>query len=256
MKKSFNWFIIVLCFSVLSMIGLVLEDYNREWAALYFLIITSGSIVIYMAINFILLFRKGDEIELFQEKISMNELGEFLKKNQPMISREDLLSIVNPKSLHPFNSGEFITLLESMGYSVERLDDNFVSFNDGRNKYCGISECLHMLQTNYMRIYQYFIIEDDEVELYEKIASYITTYKRIVKVMVEKHDEKFILSISAETFFSGTESVSNIVRLLLYYINVGFESVAELKEKITEPVQNNNNLDLAALQNINSRYNS
>ena len=72
--------------------------------------------------------------------------------------------------------------------------------------------------------------------------------------MVEKHDEKFLLSISAETFFSGTESVSNIVRLLLYYINVGFESVAELKEKTTEPVQDRS--ALVAFQNRNSRYNS
>lgn len=256
MKKSFNWFIILLCFTFLFVIGSVLADYKPEWAGLYFLIIVAGSIVMYMAINFILLFRKGDEIEIFQEKISMDELGEFLRNNQPMISRDDLLSIVSPKSLHPFKAGEFSTLLEDMGYSVERLDENFISFSDGTSKYYGISECLHMFQTNYMRIYQNFIIEEDEVELYEKIASYITTYKRIVKVMVEKHEDKFLLSISAETFFSGTESVSNIVKLLLYYINVGFESVAELKGKTTEPIQNNNNLDLAILQNRNSRYNN
>ena len=157
MNKKLNRAIIAAGIIALLLIWVCLAFNNFDWAVLYAWILIGGGIMVVVAANIVVLAAKNGENEMFEPKITKQEMLEFVEDkgmimswediNAMKVSKEDIL-LKETAHASPVQLPDISKTLENMGYKV---DDNAVGciyFNDGENNYRLYSDWIHRCQMN------------------------------------------------------------------------------------------------------------
>lgn len=242
MNKRLNKGIIVAGVIALLFIWVCLAFNNVDWAVLYAWILIGGGILVLVATNIIILAAKNGENEMFEPKITKQEMLEFVKDKGMIMSWEDINAmkvskedILLKETVHaiPVQLPDISKTLESMGYKVESIEDHFINFNDGEDRYRLYSVWAHRYQMNYIGICISYTVDKDEIEEMSRIASEITDNVKIAKLRVFSNDDRTRnwLEVSADSFYSDSASLNSTLLALMDFIRVTMDRLREEMSK-------------------------
>lgn len=240
MNKQLNKGIIVAGVIALLFIWVCLAFNNFDWAVLYAWILIGGGILVLVAVNVIILCAKNGENEMFEPKITKQEMTEFIKDrglimswediNAMKVAKEDIVSIetIRPR---PVDSNEISKALEGLGYNVTGIDDHFVYFSDGNEKYSLYSAWNHGSQLNIMCLYLTYSINERQVAEFNRIASMITREILIARIRVTSNEDntEYCLDFKADSFYTGKDSLNATILSLVDYIHNARSRFDELR---------------------------
>ena len=190
MNKQLNKGIIVAGVIALLFIWVCLAFNNFDWAVLYAWILIGGGILVLVAVNVIILCAKNGENEMFEPKITKQEMTEFIKDRGLIMSWEDINAmkvakedILLKETAHasPVQLPDISKTLENMGYKVDDIAVGCIYFNDGEDKYSLYSDWIHRYQMNCIGIFKTYTVDQDDVEEMIRIVPEISGNIRIVK---------------------------------------------------------------------------
>ena len=256
MNKKLNKRIIVAGVVALLFIWVCLAFNNFDWAVLYAWILIGGGIMVVVAANVVVLAAKNGENEMFEPKITKQKMLEFVKDkgmimswediNAMKVSREDILSneAVKPR---PVDSNEISKSLEGMGYKVDGVENGFIKFNDGEDKYSLYSDWIHRYQMNCIGIYKTYTVDQEDVEEMSRIASEITDNVKIAKLRVFSNDDRTRnwLEVSADSFYSDSASLNSTLLALMDFIRVTMD---RLREEMPRQREDDSTIDFNDVQ--------
>ncbi len=247
MNKQLNKGIIVAGVIALLFIWVCLAFNNFDWAVLYAWILIGGGILVLVAVNVIILCAKNGENEMFEPKITKQEMTEFIKDRGLIMSWEDINSLKNTSNCSPVDLNEIANSLENMGYKVDGTEDGFINFNDGYDRYRLYSAWLHRYQVNCIGICKTYTIEQEDVEEISKIAVEITDSIRIAKLHVFSYDDKirYGLRVSADSFYSDSNSLNATILALMDFIE---ETMSRLRERMPRQREDDSTIDFNDVQ--------
>ena len=212
MNKQLNRGIIVAGIIALLFIWVCMGFISAEWLTLYTWILLSGGIFVIVAVNVIILCAKNGENEMFEPKISKTEFTDHLK-NSGLVIPTDLLDSLLDKESKPVELSSISELLVGLGYKVDGIEDGFIYFNDGNDRYNLYSDWMYPYQTNFMGVYLNYSIGKEEVEELQRIANLVTSEIRIAKVRIryDNVNDRCGLEIAADSFYSGSENIRGMI---------------------------------------------
>ena len=227
-----------------------------EWARLYTWILLSGGIFVIVAVNVIILFAKNGENEMFEPKITKQEMLEFVKDKGMIMSWEDINAMKVSKEDIVFKGTEHASpvqlpdiskTLESMGYKVDDIAVGCIYFNDGENNYRLYSDWIHRYQMNCIDICKTYTVDQDDVEAMSRIAVEITDSIRIAKLYVYSNDDrtKYGLRISTDSFYSDISSLNATILALMDFIE---EAMSRLRERMPRQREDDATIDVNDIQ--------
>lgn len=256
MNKRLNRKIIVAGVIALLFIWVCMGFTSVEWLRLYTWILLSGGIFVLVAVNVIILFAKNGENEMFEPKITKQEMLEFVKDNGMIMSweninamkvfKEDIVSIETVKA-RPVQLSDASKALEEMGYKVDGIDDGFISFNDGEENYKLCSDWIYRYQMNCIGIYKTYTVDQKDVEEMSRITAEITHNIRVVKLRMLSNDDRTRhgLEVSADSFYSDSASLNTTILALLDFIN---EAMSRLRKEMPQQREDDSTIDLNDFQ--------
>ena len=269
MNKRLNRRIIVAGVIALLFIWVCLAFNNIDWAVLYAWILIGGGICVLVATNIIILAAKNGENEMFEPKITNQEMMEFIKDkgmimswkdiNDMKVSKEDIASIDTVKA-RPVQLSDISKALELMGYKVDCIEDGFINFNDGEENYKLCSDWMYRYQLNIIGIYKTYTVDKEEVEEMSRITAEITHNIRVVKLRMLSNDDRTMhgLEVSADSFYSNSASLNATILALLDFIN---EAMSRLMKEMPQQREDDSTIDfndvqqqMALNQNNKSKY--
>lgn len=257
MNKKLNKRIIVAGVIALLLIWVCLAFNNFDWAVLYAWILIGGGIMVVVAANIVVLAAKNGENEMFEPKITKEEMLEFVKDkgmimswediNAMKVSREDILSndVVRPR---PLDSNEISKALQGMGYKVDGVENGFIKFNDGEDKYSLYSDWIHRYQMNCIGIFKTYTVDQDDVEEMIRIVPEISGNIRIVKLRVFPYGDNtdfYRLELSADSFYSDSTSLNATILALMDFIN---EALDRLRKEVPRRSEDDSTIDFNDVQ--------
>lgn len=269
MNKQLNKGIIVAGVIALLFIWVCLAFNNFDWAVLYAWILIGGGILVLVAVNVIILCAKNGENEMFEPKITKQEMTEFIKDrglimswediNAMKVSKEDIL-LKETAHASPVQLPDISKTLERMGYKVESIEDQFIKFNDGEDKYSLYSDWIHRYQMNCIGIFKTYTVDQDDVEEIIRIVPEISGNIRIVKLRVFPYGDNtdfYRLELSADSFYSDSTSLNATILALMDFIN---EALDRLRKEVPRRSEDDSTIDFndvqqqMALNNNKTKY--
>lgn len=256
MNKRLNKGIIVAGVIALLFIWVCIGFTSVEWVQLYTWILLSGGIFVLVAVNVIILFAKNGENEMFEPKITKQEMLEFVRDkgmimswediNAMKVSKEDIL-LKETAHASPVQLPDISKTLEKMGYKVDDIEDRFINFNDGEYNYMLYSDWIHRYQMNCIGIYKTYNVDQDDVETMSRIAVDITDSIRIAKLHVYSNDDRtgFGLRVSADSFYSDISSLNATILALMDFIEV---AMSRLRERMPRQREDDATIDFNDVQ--------
>lgn len=233
MNKRLNKGIIVAGVIALLFIWVCLAFNNVDWAVLYAWILIGGGILVLVATNIIILAAKNGENEMFEPKITKEEMLEFVKDKGLIMSWEDINSLKNTSNCSPVDLNEIATALKTMGYKVTDVYDNYIEFNDENDKYCLTAGWRYASQLNYLGVFLSYTINKEDVEVFSKIAQNVTEGLKIVKMHISTNDGAgYSIDVLADSFCSGRDSLNATLLTLLDFVNTAINRFRDLKSQV------------------------
>lgn len=254
MNKKLNKRIIVAGVVALLFIWVCLAFNNFDWAVLYAWILIGGGIMVVVAANIVVLAAKNGENDMFEPKISKQELMDLYRENQPVVRVEDLCEVVGKKKF-VYSAEDVPQVLEKMGYTVDAVEDGFVFFKDSENKYRLFTQWIHTFQTNYLQLYTTYNVEQGELDLFKRLAAEINDRMRMVKMFVSEDESGNSLCIAVETFYSGADLLQDVLIPLIDFEERARDRFVVLRNQAKEEVKDINDIDQqVALHNNRAKY--
>lgn len=256
MNKQLNKGIIVAGVIALLFIWVCLAFNNFDWAVLYAWILIGGCILVLVATNIIILAAKNGENEMFEPKITKQEMLEFVKDKGMIMSWEDINAmkvskedILLKETAHatPVQLPDISKTLDSMGYKVESIEDEFIDFNDGEDRYRLYSDWVHRYQINCIGIYKTYTVDKDDVEAMSRIAVEITDSIKMAKLEVYSNDDRtrYGLRASADSFYSDISSLNATILALMDFIEV---AMSRLRDRMPQRREGDSTIDFNDVQ--------
>ena len=251
MNKKLNKIIIAAGVIALLFIWVCLAFNNVDWAVLYAWILIGGGILVLVATNIIILAAKNGENEMFEPKITKEEMLEFVKDKGMIMSWEDInamkvskegIVVKGTEHASPVQLPDISKTLESMGYKVDDIAVGCIYFNDGENNYRLYSDWIHRYQMNCIGIGKTYTIDQDDVEAMSRIAIEITDSIRIAKLYVYSNDDrtKYGLRVSTDSFYSDISSLNATILALMDFIE---EAMSRLRERMPRQREDDATID-------------
>lgn len=266
MNKQLNIRIIVAGVIALLLIWVCLAFNNVDWAVLYAWILIGGGILVLVATNIIILAAKSGENEMFEPKITKQEMLEFVKDkgmimswediNAMKVSKEDIL-LKETAHASPVQLPDISKTLEKMGYKVDDIAVGCIYFNDGENNYRLYSDWIHRYQMNCIGICKTYTVDQEDVEAMSRIAVEITDSIRIAKLHVYSYDDRTMLRVSADSFYSDSTHLNSTVLAIMDFIN---EAMSRLRDRMPQRREDDSTIDFndvqqqIALNKNNTKY--
>lgn len=236
MNKHLNIRIIVAGVIALLFIWVCLAFNNIDWAVLYAWILIGGGICVLVATNIIIFAAKNGENEMYEPKITKQEMLEFVRNIKS--------SNTHPE---PVELNEISSALERMGYKVDGIENKFINFNDGEENYKLYSDWIYRYQMNCIGIYKTYTVDQEDVEEMSRITAEITHNFRVVKLRMLSNDDstRHGLEVSADSFYSDSTSLNATILALLDFIN---EALARLSKEIPQQREDDSTIDFNDVQ--------
>ena len=246
MNKQLNKRIIAAGVIALLLIWVCLAFNNFDWAVLYAWILIGGGILVLVAVNVIILCAKNGENEMFEPKITKQEMTEFIKDRGLIMSWEDISSIKSSNA-KPVELNEISNSLENMGYKVDGTEDEFIDFNDGEDRYRLYSDWVHRYQINCIGICKTYTVDQDDVEAMSRIAVEITDSIKMAKLEVYSNDDRtrYGLRASADSFYSDISSLNATILALMDFIEV---AMSRLRDRMPQRREDDSTIDFNDVQ--------
>ena len=246
MNKKLNRAIIAAGIIALLLIWVCLAFNNFDWAVLYAWILIGGGILVLVAVNVIILCAKNGENEMFEPKITKQEMTEFIKDRGLIMSWEDISSIKSSNA-KPVELNEISNSLENMGYKVDGTEDEFIDFNDGEDRYRLYSDWVHRYQINCIGICKTYTVDKDDVEAMSRIAVEITDSIKMAKLEVYSNDDRtrYGLRASADSFYSDISSLNATILALMDFIEV---AMSRLRDRMPRRREDDSTIDFNDVQ--------
>ena len=256
MNKKLNRAIIAAGIIALLLIWVCLAFNNFDWAVLYAWILIGGGIMVVVAANIVVLAAKNGENEMFEPKITKQEMLEFVEDkgmimswediNAMKVSKEDIL-LKETAHASPVQLPDISKTLENMGYKVDDIAVGCIYFNDGENNYRLYSDWIHRCQMNCIGICKTYTVDQDDVEAMSRIAVEITDSIRIAKLHVYSNDDrtKYGLRVSTDSFYSDISSLNATILALMDFIEVAMSS---LRDRMPQRREDDSTIDFNDVQ--------
>lgn len=246
MNKKLNKAIIAAGVIALLFIWVCLAFNNFDWAVFYAWILIGGGILVLVAVNVIILCAKNGENEMFEPKITKQEMTEFIKDRGLIMSWEDISSIKSSNA-KPVELNEISNSLENMGYKVDGTEDEFIDFNDGEDRYRLYSDWVHRYQINCIGICKTYTVDQDDVEAMSRIAVEITDSIKMAKLEVYSNDDRtrYGLRASADSFYSDISSLNATILALMDFIEV---AMSRLRDRMPQRREDDSTIDFNDVQ--------
>lgn len=256
MNKRLNKIIIAAGVIALLLIWVCIGFISVEWARLYTWILLSGGIFVIVAVNVIVLYAKNGENEMFEPKITKQEMLEFVKDkgmimswediNAMKVSKEDIL-LKETAHASPVQLPDVSKTLENMGYKVDDIAVGCIYFNDGENNYRLYSDWIHRYQMNCIGICKTYTVDQDDVEAISRIAVEITDSIKMAKLEVYSNDDRtrYGLRASADSFYSDISSLNATIRALMDFIEV---AMSRLRDRMPQRREDDSTIDFNDVQ--------
>lgn len=246
MNKQLNKAIIAAGIIALLLIWVCLAFNNFDWAVLYAWILIGGGILVLVAVNVIILCAKNGENEMFEPKITKQEMTEFIKDRGLIMSWEDISSIKSSNA-KPVELNEISNSLENMGYKVDGIAVGYINFNNGEDNYGLYSDWIHRYQMNCIGICKTYTVDKDDVEAMSRIAVEITDSIKMAKLEVYSNDDRtrYELRASADSFYSDISSLNATILALMDFIEV---AMSRLRERMPRQREDDATIDFNDVQ--------
>lgn len=242
MNKQLNIRIIVAGVIALLFIWVCLAFNNFDWAVLYAWILIGGGIMVVVAANIVVLSAKNGENEMFEPKISKQEMLEFVKDkgmimswediNAMKVSKEDIVSMgtISPR---PVDSNKISKVLDALGYKVTEIDGHFVYFSDGNENYSLYSAWDYRAQLNIVCLYLTYSISENQVAEFNRIASMVSREILIARIRVtsNKDNTEYCLDFKADSFYANEDSLKATILSLVDYVHNARSRFDELRRE-------------------------
>ena len=256
MNKQLNKRIIAAGVIALLLIWVCLAFNNFDWAVLYAWILIGGGIMVVVAANIVVLAAKNGENEMFEPKITKEEMLEFVKDKGMIMSWEDINAmkvskedIVFEGTAHatPVQLPDISKTLESMGYKVDGIAVGCINFNDGEDNYGLYSDWIHRYQMNCIGICKTYTVDKDDVEAMSRIAVEITDSIKMAKLEVYSNDyrTRYELRASADSFYSDISSLNATILALMDFIEV---AMSRLRDRMPRQREDDSTIDFNDVQ--------
>lgn len=236
MNKQLNRRIIVAGVIALLFIWVCMGFTSVEWLRLYTWILLSGGIFVLVAVNVIILFAKNGENEMFEPKITKQEMMEFARNIKSSNTHPEPVELI-----------EISNALEVMGYKVDGVENGFINFNDGEENYKLCSDWIYRYQMNCIGIYKTYTVDQEDVEEMSRITAEITHNIRVVKLRMLSNDDRTRhgLEVSADSFYSDSASLNATILALLDFIN---EAMSRLRKEMPQQKEDDSTIDFNEVQ--------
>lgn len=246
MNKKLNKRIIVAGVIALLFIWVCLAFNNVDWAVLYAWILIGGGICVLVATNIIILAAKNGENEMFEPKITKQEMLEFVKEKGLIMSWENINSLMSSNA-RSVKLNEISNILEEMGYKVDGIENGFINFNDGEENYKLCSDWIYRYQMNCIGIYKTYTVNQEDVEEMSRITAEITHNIRVVKLRMLSNDDRTRhgLEVAADSFYSDSASLSATILALLDFID---EAMSRLRKEMPQQREDDSTIDFNDVQ--------
>lgn len=256
MNKKLNKAIIAAGIIALLLIWVCLAFNNFDWAVLYAWILIGGGIMVVVAANIVVLAAKNGENEMFEPKITKQEMLEFVEDkgmimswediNAMKVSKEDIL-LKETAHASPVQLPDVSKTLENMGYKVDDIAVGCIYFNDGENNYRLYSDWIHRYQMNCIGICKTYTVDQDDVEAISRIAVEITDSIKMAKLEVYSNDDRtrYGLRASTDSFYSDISSLNATILALMDFIEVAMSS---LRDRMPQRREDDSTIDFNDVQ--------
>ena len=185
---------------------------------------------------------------------SKQEMLEFVKDkglimswediNAMKVSKEDIL-LKGTAHASPVQLPDISKTLEKMGYKVDSIEDDFINFNDGEDRYRLYSVWAHRYQMNCIEICKTYTVDQEDVEAMSRIAVEITDSIRIAKLHVYSYDDRSMLRVSADSFYSDSTHLNSTILAIMDLIN---KAMSRLRDRMPQRREDDSTIEFNDVQ--------